>query len=238
MALLLPPAWPQIALQRGLSLLLEAPCLGCGAPAADPLCHGCEVRLDPLPDRRCRRCQGGLDVAERCSLCGPGRPPFRRVVALGSYSGLLRQLLKALKYRARVDLGLWLGDRLAPRLGANRWDLVVPIPVHPRRRRERGYNQAEPIAWQLARHLGCALETRVLVRPQTALPFYQQNRTDRWRDAQQAFAVRPERVKGRRLLVVDDIMTSGATLWSAAALLEKAGARRIDLAVIARAHRP
>lgn len=233
----LPPAWPYIALQQGLRLLCESACLSCEAPEGDPLCAACLSQLTPLPSRRCRRCLGSLDRLGGCPLCAHDAPPFEAVTALGQYSGGLRQAIRAMKYRGRADIGLVLGKRLGESLGP-RWGrdwLVLPVPIHAQRRAERGYNQAEPLAWQLARTIGGAYDDRAIERHVPSLPFYQQGRSDRWGDAQAAFHAHPRRLEGRAVLIVDDILTSGATLWATAQAARAAGATRVRAAVLARA---
>lgn len=233
----LPPAWPHLALQAGLRGLCVATCMQCEAPQGDPLCPECLSTLPPLPRRHCPRCLGSLPRQGDCPLCQPEASPVEAVMALGSYSGGLRQAIRAMKYRGRADIGFQLALPLAERLvgwQAEEW-LVVPIPIHAKRRAERGYNQVEPLAWRLARRLGWSYDARAIERVARSAPFYQQGRHDRWSEAQAAFRARPERLEGRSVLLVDDILTSGATLWSAARLVRSAGARRVRAAVLARA---
>ncbi|HEY9857626.1 MAG TPA: ComF family protein [Stenomitos sp.] len=233
----LPPAWPHLALQAGLRWLCTCPCMQCDAPEGDPLCFACMATLGSLPRRHCPRCLGSLSKEGACPLCARGPVPFEAVLALGPYTGGLRQAIRAMKYRGRADLGLSLGEPLAAELKA--WQgtdwLVVPIPIHARRRAERGYNQVEPLAWQVARRLGWSYDARALERLGRSAPFYQQGRRDRWSEAQAAFQAQPPRLQGRSVLLVDDILTSGATLWSAAQAVRSAGARRVRAAVLARA---
>lgn len=234
---LLPPAWPHLVLQKGLRLLCKSACLHCEAPEGDPLCPACLVKSESLPSRHCLRCLGSLDRLGACPLCEGHEPPFEAIVALGQYSGPLRQAIRAMKYRGRADIGLALGERLARQLAPWRqspW-LVVPVPIHGKRRRERGYNQAEPLAWQLARRLDWSYDARAIERPLHSMPSYQQGRRDRWTEAESAFLAVRDRLEGRSILLVDDILTSGATLWAMALEARAAGALRVRGAVLARA---
>lgn len=233
----LPPAWLHLALQEGLRWLCESPCLQCDAAEGDPLCSECLANLCSLPRRHCPRCLGTLPAQGNCPLCTREMPPFEAVVALGTYTGGLRQAIKAMKYRGRADIGLKLGDPLAAKLAPwqdEEW-LVVPIPIHAERRADRGYNQVEPLAWQVARRLGWSYDARAIERLGRSAPFYQQGRRDRWTEAKEAFRAHPGRLAGRSVLIIDDILTSGATLWSAAQSARSAGARRVRAAVLARA---
>lgn len=234
---LLPPAWSNIALQRLIGRVFAAPCLGCEAEGHDPLCPSCLAYLDPLPTTRCRRCQGILNALGECGLCRQHHGGVEGVFAIGTYAGALRKLIRQLKYQSRADLGLYLGNQLADRIRmiADPGWLVVPVPIHPERRRQRGYNQAELLAWQVARRLDLDYAPKALTRPSHGRPFYLRGRTERWQEAQGAFEGEPSRIRGRRILLVDDIMTSGATAWGAAAVLKQAGASEVWLAVAARA---
>lgn len=233
----LPPAWGHLALQRGLRLLFQTSCLHCAAPEGDPLCPDCLAQAMRLPGRHCVRCLGSLDRKGGCALCMRGDVPFEAVRALGSYSGGLKRAIRALKYRGRADIGLFLGQELAMRLSSWRgapW-LVVPVPVHARRRGERGYNQAELVAWRIARAHGWSYAPGAVERPGHSSPFYQQGRLERWSEAQVAFRAHAGCLRGRSVIVVDDILTSGATLWAMARAAREAGALRVRAAVLARA---
>lgn len=234
---LVPPAWPRLALHTLLRPLCASPCLQCAAPEGDPLCSECLSRLGALPRRHCARCLGSLTRQGACMLCDREPPPVEAVMALGPYTEGLRQAIKAMKYRGRVDIALRLGKPLAEKLASWREEewLVVPVPIHAKRRAERGYNQAEPLAWQVARMLGWSYDDRVIERRGSSAPFYQQGRQDRWSEAQSAFHVRPGRLEGRSVVLIDDILTSGATLWSMAGAARAAGASRVRAAVLARA---
>lgn len=231
----LPPAWPHIYCQKALCWLVEAPCLGCGLPGSDPLCARCFEQRDPLPSAHCPICLGSLDAHRACALCRRGPVPFSGVSSLGRYSGSLRRVIRALKYQSRADLGLYLGRAIAalPAIDS-RERLVVPLPVHASRRVERGYNQVEPIAWQIARSLGLSYDARALRREGASRPFYAEGRARRWELAREAFRADPLRVRGRAVLLVDDIMTSGATLWAAASALGEQGACDVRIAIAAR----
>lgn len=228
----LPPAWPHLLLHRLLFPLFETGCASCGGPSRLAICDGCQARLEPLPAHRCSRCQGRLSGGS-CRLCRH-TPPFETIVALGRYAGVLRSVVRDLKYHGRPDLGIWAGSQLARQLGPSEKGVIVPMPVHPRRRRERGYNQTEPVAWQLAKDLDLPYEPRLLVRCQHAAPSYQRDRQARWREALQAFRADEERLAGRSVWLIEDVVTSGATIWGAASCLKAAGATGVRVATIAR----
>lgn len=231
----LPPACWHVFLHQLLSPLFDAPCLGCGRPEGDPLCLNCQLESEAFPADRCKSCQGRLHQG-KCPLCGQSDVPFEQVFALGTYQGGMRNLVRRLKYQTRPDLGYWLGMRLAVLLEPhvqNDW-LVVPVPIHRDRRRNRGYNQTEPMAYEISRRLGLTYRPDLLRRRFQSRPSYQQGRADRWAQASQVFAAEPEAREGA-VLLVDDIMTSGATAWEASMELRRSGARSVHLAIAARA---
>ena len=242
------------ALHALLHTLLPDPCLGCGSalPPGDApfaLCLRCRGRLVavPPPSRRCARCAVPLAAPGPARLlCGGCRrhpPAFASLTAPWQYRPPLAAAVQALKFRRLA----WIGGRFAAPLAAvvaaelgDACDLVVPVPLHWRRRLARGFDQAAAIALPLARRLGLpaanALVRRRATPPQTAL-----SRAARRDNLRRAFAVRRRhrrRVAGRVVLLVDDVVTTGATLAAAAAALLAAGAAEVHAAAVARTPPP
>jgi ComF family protein len=226
--------------------LLPAPCLGCGRPlpasgGALGLCASCRSRLAPLPREACAVCARplaawALPEDYRCGACRQHPPGFDRLLALWSYRPPLDAVVRGLKFGRLDYLGRHLAAALVDGLGdrLDGFDRVVPVPLHWRRRLSRGYNQAERIARPLAGRLGLpcapALARRRATPPQSLL-----GREDRLANLRRAFRVpRPERVRGLRLLLVDDVATTGATLDAAARALKGAGAAAVTALVAGR----
>ena len=228
-----------------LHLLLPVSCLGCGDPlfssAPLGLCTPCRGKLAPLGRLACAVCAGPLDAFEpppgyRCGICRERPPAFDRLLALWTYRPPLDAVIQGLKFRRLDYLGRHLALALADGLGEalERFDGIVPVPLHWRRRLARGYNQAERIAHPLAARLGLplvlALHRTRRTPPQTSL-----GKAARLANLRQAFRVpRPGRVRGLRLLLVDDVATTGATLDMAATALRRAGAAGVTAVVAAR----
>jgi ComF family protein len=152
-------------------------------------------------------------------------------------SSAVAALLRRHKYGLDQSLGRALAEYLdaAPALEAGAYDVVIPVPLHRSRLRWRGFNQAALLGAALARRLNCPLDVATLARVRSTASQTARDRAQRTRNVRDAFAVRrPSRVAGRRVLLVDDVMTTGATADECARVLRAAGARRIDVLTLAR----
>jgi ComF family protein len=234
------------ALDALVHLLLPSPCLGCGTPLPArrsplALCRPCRGALPAAPEQACDGCGAPLLAAAlpagfRCGACRARAPAFRRLVVPFRYAPPLDAVILALKFRRLErlggDLAVALATAASERLGG--CDLVVPVPLHWRRRLSRGYNQAERIARPLATLLGLPAATPLVRRrptpPQTSL-----DRAERRRNLRGAFATpRPAALRGRTVALVDDVVTTGATLEAAARCLLAAGAVAVVAVAVAR----
>ena len=207
-------------------------CLLCGAESgAELLCAPCSADLPPLP-KACPRCALPNPAEAVCGSCLNHPPHFDGTLALWRYEFPCDRLIQALKYRARLALARHFARTLVSRM-LPEVDVIVPMPLHPNRLAERGFNQALEIARGVARHLRKPLVPRGVRRvrdtaAQTRLPY--EERAKNVRGAFQC-AFDPS---GASVAVVDDVMTTGATLNEVARVLKRAGAVRIENLVIAR----
>ena len=207
-------------------------CLLCGAESGpELLCPACIGELPALPES-CPQCALPSRAAAVCGSCINRSPHFDATLALWRYEFPCDGLVQALKYRAQLALAGFFARSLASR-PLPEVDVVLPMPLHAKRLAERGFNQALEIARGLARYRGTPIEPRGVLRvkntpPQTELPY-----EDRAKNVRGAFLCELD-LSGASVAVLDDVMTTGATLNELARVLKRAGARRVENLVIAR----
>jgi len=241
---------------RLLDLVLPPRCVGCGqglaAPAfvggaeAGALCAGCWSAIAFLAPPFCRRCGYPFEVElgpdELCPACRTAPPVFDRARAVFRYDAGSRALLLSFKHADRTDLAPAFGRWLA-RAGAEllaEADLVTPVPLHWTRLFARRYNQAGLLAQAAARQAGRPFRPDLLIRRRKTAP-QSAGRAARARNVAGAFQVPPPRrplVEGQRVLLVDDVQTTGATLEACARALKAAGASGVDVLTLAMVVRP
>ncbi len=225
------------ALNRVAAHLLPGSCPLCAADSGSGLlCPACASDLPQLPAALCPQCGDGTTLGERCGACLKDPPAFARTVALFRYEFPVDRLIQALKYGHQLPLAAWFGARLGQMLVAADYDLVLPLPLHPSRLRTRGFNQSLEIARPVARALGLPIDPILLTRaratpPQADLPF-----KERARNVRGAFECAGD-LDGKRILLIDDVMTTGSTLREAARILKLHSAGQLTVAIAARALR-
>jgi ComF family protein len=216
-----------------------------------PVCQTCLQQVAPLTGILCNICGEKLfskyvvtDEGPRCGICRRIAPPFQRAVAFGAYDGVLRDLIHLLKYQRIHTVAPLLARLMDEALKVVPLPdelLVVPVPLFKRKLRDRGFNQAEKIARAFVnrrKSRSIQLETSSLARIRQTASQTGLTRHQRRANVRGAFAVtRPERIQGRSVLVVDDVMTTGTTVADCARVLLRAGARHVFVATLARATR-
>lgn len=236
--------WSQYVLTR-LPALLPSSCALCGGSAPRALCEGCRDDFFTQQRLRCAQCAIPLPnnagiAAPVCGSCLKQAPAYDATIVAADYIAPVDQLILALKFGARLELTPLLANMMRDAMLSNR--LLLPtqltaVPLGPQRLVERGFNQALEIAKPLARALGIALDRKLIIRQrdtqaQTRLP-----PGERRKNLRNAFLVPAEaidRVHGRHIGVIDDVMTTGETLHEIAVTLKRFGAARVTNIVFAR----
>lgn len=233
------------AARLALDVLLPPQCFACGAPVADParLCGDCFRASDFITEPQCARCGLPFDFETEpgriCALCAAQPPEFDRARAALRYDDPLRQALLGFKHGDRTDMAEGLAALLwrvgAPMLHSA--DGVLPVPLHRWRLWRRRYNQSALIARILADRAGIAFLPDALVRKRQTRSQGGLSATARRRNVRGAFAagdgMKPL-IDGRRLVIVDDVYTTGATVEACARTLRRAGAASVDVLTVAR----
>lgn len=230
------PVMPSLkqATQRCLEALLGSTCLLCqGASRDGLLCADCTADLPTPPAATCPQCAEQTTHGERCGACLKETPHFDRTMAVFRYDFPVDRIIHALKYGHQLAVAKWLGQKIATRSESGA-SLIVPLPLHPERLRERGFNQSMEIARAAAGHLGLMIDHSSVFRnratpPQADLPV-----KERRRNVRGAFECSAD-MSGQHILLIDDVMTTGATLNECARVLKLHGAARVSVAVAARA---
>lgn len=215
-----------------LNLVFPPRCLGCRTLGTF-LCPACAAGVSRLVDPFCPTC--GLSVDPAHPQCRCRAPALSFVVAAGEFDGPLRQAIRALKYQGQRAGAPALAGLLAPHLaGILEPDhLLVPVPLHPRRLRQRGYNQSALLARALTSDRAAPPDERALRRIRQTTPQVELRGEQRARNMAGAFTGDSSRCGGRTIVLVDDVCTTGATLRAAAGAATAAGARRVYAAVLA-----
>ncbi len=221
--------------------LLPRDCLLCSAASNNAvLCPDCNDHLPRLTTQRCPQCALPTPTADRCGACLKQAPYFDATTAIWQYDFPIDRMIQSLKYSRRLASADFFGAELAllavppTTLLASPLDFILPVPLSAQRLKQRGFNQSVEIARPLARQLGIPLELKNIHRhrdttPQTTLPW-----KERAKNIRHAFECHID-LTGKTVLVVDDVMTTGATLNELARTLKAHGAVRVENCVLARA---
>jgi ComF family protein len=233
-----------------VSVVFPAPCRICATTldtaSRVPVCERCLASFDEICKPFCACCGrpvvsplAGDSAQVLCRLCREGTYGFDLARSYAYYNTPMVRAIMLLKHDAVAPMGVWFAERLAEVVAREpellTADVVVPVPLHPARLRERGYNQAEMIARPLTRRLKLKLGPYLLVRTRPRPDKLRLSRRERWTTVRGAYAMREGvRVDKLHVLLVDDVMATGATLDACARALRKAGAARVTALTVAR----
>ncbi len=230
------------------TLVFPDDCRICGKTLKEisrvPVCAGCLSAPQPfVAEHFCSRCHAPflnaspLDEEGRCALCRLGASGFDRAYAFGEYGGTLRKLIHLFKYDGMKPLANRLGMMLASALPRDEaFDAIVPMPLHWRRRLVRGFNQSDLLAQFLSKRLNAPV-VRALTRRKHTQPQAGLTNAQRRTNVAHAFRTNGRKLQDLRVLLVDDVLTTGATAAAAAHVLKRADASRVTVLAVARADR-
>jgi ComF family protein len=207
-------------------------------------CESCQKGLTPITHPFCSKC--GLPfvstegVDHTCSECFLERRYFGKARAFGIYDGILMEAIHLLKYGKKTSLAQPLSG-LAKKTFFKIWDaesidMIISVPLHIKRLRQRGFNQAHLLTMRWAKQEGITLDGVTLCRSRWTEPQTKLSRTERRKNIKGAFSLEnTEKITGQKILLVDDVFTTGATVNECARVLTKAGAEFVDVLTLARA---
>ena len=238
-------AWLRRETDGLCNLLLPPACAFClerlSPPDPDNFCPSCHDKILPISGPSCRRCALPFQATDGddhyCQTClTEKRPLFSGVTPVGHHDTLLREAIHRLKYRNDISLARPLAHLLTSRLRDenSNFDLILPVPLHRSRLHERGYNQSVLLARQLGRRLQLPVELNRLQRILPGPPQQGLSARERSRNVRNHFKTASP-LNGEAVLLVDDVMTTGATARECARTLMKNGAGSIHVAILARA---
>lgn len=197
------------------------------------ICEPCRLRLHPVGEPLCKKCGKPLSTAEAeyCPDCGRKKHLYVRGRAALEYDSVMRESIGRFKYKNRREYGDFYVQELLRACGeaVRSWnpDLLIPIPLHKSRRRKRGFNQAELIARGLGKELGIPVSADSLLRTKKTSPQKELNDQERKSNLKDAFQLAKDNVKFKKILLIDDIYTTGSTIDAAASVLLDHGAEKV-----------
>ena len=224
------------AIDRVWATLFPTRCLGCRRHG-EPICGRCREAISWLGPEHCPRCAEPSALGRYCGRCRDSKAALDGLRAACGFEGLVRQAIHDLKYRQGRSLAPLVADFLARSLHERplQADVIVAVPLAPARPRERGYNQSELLADHLAEMIGVASAPSALQRVRETPPQVGRSAAERRQNVRGAFACPdPDAVRGRRVMLIDDVATTGSTLQACAEPLKEAGAARVFGLVVAR----
>lgn len=224
-------------INKGIDLLFPPRCAVC-AKTGSRFCASCYQQstfMQSIP--HCTNCGDLLMKAGICTRCHSSQPAFEALCSLLLFEGTAQKVIHRLKYKNDLLLGETMADQMLGKILEKNWDIddVCPIPLSKQRQRERGYNQAALLAVPLAAQLGLPCRRKWLYRKRHTPTQIGLDRSQRALNVEEAFSAVAMQVEGRTILLVDDVITTGATMQAAAFALKAAGAAAVYGASYARA---
>ena len=215
-------------------------CIVCSEPARHVVCRSCEANFSKT-EKRCLTCAEPLNQSlDHCGNCLRSSPNFHRAFTLYSYDGVVALLIKKIKYEARLSVASFFAEKLAKKINEiqsfnDHYDAIIPMPLHKKRLRERGYNQVV----ELLRHVDkkTVIDTNSIQRLKATAPLTDLSLSERKKEIKGAFTLM-QSLPYTRVLLVDDVMTTGSSLNELAkTIIKNTSVERCDVLTLARAER-
>jgi ComF family protein len=234
-------------IERLFQFLLPAQCLCCEKfldEGRQGICLGCLSEIHWIEPPFCSICGAPFLSKEvrshSCSNCLTQKRYFTMARALGAYDGSLQETIHRWKYQGKITLtslfGEWMTEGIYHYWDPTLFDLLIPVPLHPHRLRGRGFNQALLLVKELSRQTGIPYRKRVLQKIKLTIPQVNLSGIERKKEVRGSFhIIGKEELKGKTILLVDDVYTTGATVNECSKVLVAAGAERVDVLTLARA---
>ncbi len=223
-------------LRTALDWIFPPACAACGKEG-EVLCSECLAAITPIKQPTCRYCSLSLAKPGVCTRCLEGDHPYTEMISYGVYAGSLRSAIHAMKYQNNFWLGEILSRRMIVLLKDKNWqiDVVMPVPLSEERLQERGYNQAALLSKPIAKYFGWEHDHRSLVRVKENHSQVALTREQRFENVRSAFLSELPKRNNLRVLLVDDVFTTGATITEASKALQTAGFAEIYAITLAKA---
>lgn len=219
--------------KRILELLYPTTCIFCGRICKNGICDACRNKVSYIGEPRCKKCGKPIrsEEEEFCFDCRRRKHSYEQGRSLWLHKEPVQSAIYAFKYKNRRVYGETFAKEMAERfeklIALWEIDRIVPVPLHKKRRRRRGFNQAEILAEELGRRLHIPVDASLVIREKDTTPQKELGQGNRKKNLKKAFRLCKSPVRGERLLIIDDIYTTGSTIDSMAEVLKKAGSEKI-----------
>lgn len=226
-------------LKSALDIIIPHMCQICGGVADDYVCTDCKQGINFIMGSICTKC--GMPFVSKessnhlCSECIKKKQPFKIARSIAEYNGVLLDAIHKLKYNAKTSLAKPLGLLMAEGLPLDNYDIIVPVPLHKKRLKERGFNQSLLLAKEISKKRKIPIDYLNLKRIRWTEPQINLKGEERLKNVRGSFAVENARVfKNKNILLIDDVYTTGATVKECSKVLKKTGAKGVFVLTLAR----
>lgn len=233
----------QLISQEFLDIIIPPVCLSCKDVVQEQgqICAECWQNIPLISKHKCNKCglpfEFDMGKGAKCQQCSSSKPKFKKVLAVCKHEGTARKLAVNLKFNDRTHLAPYIASMMVSmgRELLEKTDIIIPVPLHSRRRLFRKYNQSALLGQQIAKQSGVDYSPFVMKRVRSTTPQTRLSKKDREKNVKDAFSVTNKlAVEGKRILLIDDVMTTGATINECTAALKEAGVKHVNGLVFSR----